>query len=345
MRVWIDLANSPHPMLFEPVSAALRERGAEVLLTARDHAQTAELARERWPEVEILGGASRSGRVPKAAAIAERVATLRRWARRNRPDVALSHNSYAQIAAARLLRIPAVTAMDYEHQSANHLAFRLARTVLVPEAVPDGALRAQGARGAKLVRYPGFKEMLYLGRFEPDGSVLERLGIEPGPGEPLVVVRSAPAGATYHPGENELALELLRRLAAQPAVHTVLLPRHPEQRRAAEALGLPRCIVAPGAVDGRSLLCAADLFVGAGGTMTREAALLGVPSLSAFEGPQPAVDRRLVELGLLGVLRGPEDVEGVAPRERAEPPLGQLREAGERIEREFVAAVEAAARG
>ena len=48
---------------------------------------------------------------------------MRRWARAERPDVALSYNSYAQILAARSLGIPAVTGMDYEHQPLNHVAF------------------------------------------------------------------------------------------------------------------------------------------------------------------------------------------------------------------------------
>jgi uncharacterized protein len=47
MRVWIDLSNSPHPLLFAPIERRLTEHGHEVLLTARDHAQTVPLARER----------------------------------------------------------------------------------------------------------------------------------------------------------------------------------------------------------------------------------------------------------------------------------------------------------
>ena len=51
MKVWIDLSNSPHPLFFEPLVADLRAAGHEPLLTARDHAQTVELARERFPGV------------------------------------------------------------------------------------------------------------------------------------------------------------------------------------------------------------------------------------------------------------------------------------------------------
>lgn len=345
MRVWIDLANSPHPLLFEPIVERLADGGAEPLITVRDHAQTAELARERWPRAEVIGAPSPPGRLAKARGIAGRVGALARWARRARPEVALSHNSYAQLAAARAQGIPAVTAMDFEHQPANHLAFRAARRVLVPEVVPDAALRRQGAGARKLIRYPGLKEELYLGRFEPDPEILARLGIERGSGEVLAVARSAPAGATYHRDENPLFGEALRTLAAQERVRTVVLARHPDQRRAVRALGLPRCVVPERALDGRSLLREADLFVGAGGTMTREAALLGVPTLSLFAGQRPAVDRWLEDRGVLGRLERAEQLAAVAPRTAEPVPLERLRSAGRRIEGAFVEAVEAAALG
>src|SRR5437764_360637 len=44
VRVWIDLANTPHPVLFAPIADELEAQGHEVLVTARDHAQTVALA-------------------------------------------------------------------------------------------------------------------------------------------------------------------------------------------------------------------------------------------------------------------------------------------------------------
>lgn len=154
MRVWIDLANSPHPLLFSPVARRLQEDGHDVLLTARDNAQTVELARERWPDIEVIGGPSPKQRARKAAAIAVRVRELGRWARARRVELALSHNSYAQIVAARGLRLPVVTAMDFEHQPANHLAFRLADTILLPEALRRQPLGRRGSRRARPATTP-----------------------------------------------------------------------------------------------------------------------------------------------------------------------------------------------
>jgi uncharacterized protein len=342
MKIWIDLANSPHPLLFAPVARRLEELGHTVFLTARDNAQTVELARHRWPDVEVIGDESPAGRAAKGLSLVQRAAALRRRARAERPDLALSHNSYAQIVAARLMRIPAVTAMDFEHQPANHLAFRLARLVLLPEAIPAGAIRTKGAHTGKVRRYPGLKEEIYLGEFDPNPRVLEQLGIGRQEGTVIVVVRSPPGRALYHRFENPLFEQVLERLGQQDHARVVALARHPEQVRAIEGRGLPNITVPRAAVDSRALMYEADLVVGAGGTMTREAALLGVPTLSAYAGAPPAVDRLLESRGLLERLTSADQLGVVRPRAREPETLDRLRERGRAVLESFVAACEEA---
>jgi hypothetical protein len=340
MRIWIDLSNSPHPLLFAPVSRRLRELGHSVCLTARDNAQTVELARERWPDVVVIGGTSPGGRIPKVRTLVRRVRDLRRWARAAQPDVALSHNSYAQIVVARQLGIPAVTAMDFEHQPANHLAFRLARRVLLPAALERSAIAWQGATARKTRYYPGLKEELYLADFQPDVGLRERLGVPSGGDATLVVARPAPDLATYHSFENPLLLECIEAVLRDPRATVVALPRHPAQRRALEALGRKRLVVAGSALDSRSLMSQADLMIGAGGTMTREAALMGVPTLSIYAGRRPAVDRWLEERGFMRLLRDVADLPPVEPHAHSDR-LEDLRRRGDQLVGHFCDAVTA----
>jgi predicted glycosyltransferase len=333
MRIWIDLANSPHPLLFAPVARRLEIEGHSVCVTARDNAQTVELARERWGDVAVIGGPSPKGRRAKARAMTARVLALQSWAKQAQPDVALSHNSYGQIIAARLLSIPAVTAMDFEHQPANHIAFRLARTVLLPSALKLSTVRRQGAAARKTRFYVGLKEEIYLGDFEPDTELLDRLGIARGTGDTLVVARPAPDLAAYHSFENPLFVECVKRVLRDPRATVVVLPRHSDQRKALSGLG-ERCIVANGALDSRSLMSQADLVIGAGGTMTREAALMGVPTVSLFAGRKPAVDEWLEQEGLMTVVRAVEDLPEVLPQSRVDH-LADLRIRGATLVKEF----------
>jgi predicted glycosyltransferase len=272
-----------------------------VLVTARAHAQTVELARRRWPDILVIGDQSPRRPGAKALKIAHRAEELWRLARRTRPDVAFSHGSYAQLLAARAAGVPAVTMMDYEHQPANHLSFRLATRVIVPEVFPDSSLRRCGAHPRKVVRYPGFKEELYLEGTEPDPSVIDEMKLERS--KVIAVMRPPPDGALYHRKKNLRFDELLDLALARRDVRPVVLPRDVQQRdRYARLSGVA---IPARPIDGISLLASADVSIGAGGTMSRESALLGVPTYTVFSGPLGAVDAALIRSGLLRDLRAP----------------------------------------
>jgi predicted glycosyltransferase len=338
MKVWIDLDNSPGALLFPPIARSFERRGDQVVVTARDHAQTVQLAKERWPDVVVIGGESPKGRLAKGRQMLRRVARLRDWAQAEGPDLALSHNSYGQIVAAKTIGLPIVTAMDYEHQPLNHLGFRLADRILLPVALRNGPVRRQGASNRKAHYYEGLKEEIYLADFEPDHDILTRLEL-PGSNSTMltVVARTPPSRAVYHHFGNPVFLDALRTLGSRSDVRCVVLLRHPEQRREIESLALPRCRVLDDVVDSRSLMLNADAFLGGGGTMTREAALLGVPTYTVFAGKPAAVDRWLEAEGRLTRLSEPTDLPTLPPRrDDSVERVKQLLQRGEELVEEFV---------
>jgi predicted glycosyltransferase len=331
MRVWIDLTNSPHVLVMRPVIEALRDDGHEVQVTARDFAQTLELL-DRFGIDHVAIGRHRGGRLSaKAGGLISRSAALVRFAgakprphtaRGARPfDVALGHGSNDVSVAAALLRIPSSTMFDYEWAALQHqLNCRLARTVVVPDAIPRERLFRYGAR-AKIAAYPGLKEEYYLADFEPDPAALTEVGVAAG--RPLVLVRTPPDVALYHRFANDLfgeVLERLRRAQRERSVQIVVLPRTPAQR--ARLAALEEFIVPERAVDAQSLVAFADLVISAGGTMNREAVALGTPVLSTFQGRLGAVDERLLAEGRMRRLSGSTDLEALLG------PLGGVRDAG-----------------
>lgn len=318
--IWIDLANSPHVLFFRPIIAELRKRGAVVVVSARDFAQTVDMCGLFGVEhsvVGVHGGASLKG---KSLNLVSRARALQRWAAPLRPSAAVSHNSYAQLVAARMMRLPAMTAMDYEHQPANHLAFRAATLVAVPEVLPAALLASQGATARKTWRYPGLKEQVALAGFSPSPDYLRSVGLDP---ERVTAVVRPPADfALYHRFSNTLFGDVLERLAGAD-VQTVLLARTDEQARALAEAGYGDLLWTGPVLDGREIIAAADLVVSAGGTMNREAAVLGVPAVSVYAGRPAAVDEWLEQEGRLLVLRSAEDVRALRierrNRRRAEP--------------------------
>jgi predicted glycosyltransferase len=301
VRVWVDLTNSPHVLVLRPLIEIMRADGHEVEVTARDFAQTLELC-DRFGIEHTAVGRHRGGRLTsKALGLASRSLALARWARGRRFDVAMGHGSNDVTVAAALLRVPSATAFDYEWATVQHqVNCRLAKSVVVPDAIPAERIERYGARG-KIHAYEGLKEEYYLADFEPDTAVLEELRLDRE--RPLVVVRPPPEVSLYHRFENPLFRGVLERLVAGDA-QTVVLPRTPQQR--AELRGV---IVPDHAIDAQSLVAYADLVISAGGTMNREAVALGTPVFTTFEGRLGAVDEALLREGRLRKLEDPDQIE------------------------------------
>jgi predicted glycosyltransferase len=137
--------------------------------------------------------------------------------------------------------------------------------------------------------------------------VLEQLGLDAR--RVVCVVRTAPSYALYLGGSENPVLPRVLRHLSEHRVQTVVLARTREQRAAIAGLELAEVIVPPRAVDGRSLVAHADLLVSAGGTMNREAAVLGTPVWSIFEGRRGAVDEQLAREGRLRFLSDPDELE------------------------------------
>ena len=270
-------------------------------ITARDFAQTLGLL-ERFGIDHTVVGRHRGGRLAaKGVGLLSRSTALARWARGRGFDLAFGHGSNDVTVAARLLRIPCSTMFDYEWATVQHTVnCRLARTVVVPEAIPPERLARYGATRQDR-RVSG-----------PQGGVLPR-GLRARPGGPRRAgPRSLEADRGHPDAAGGVAVPPLRERRARRRARarlegeqTVVLPRTPQQR--AELAGRD-FIVPEHAIDAQSLIAYADLVVSAGGTMNREAVALGTPVWTTFQGRLGAVDEQLIADGRMKVLERSDDV-------------------------------------
>ena len=298
MRIWIDFDNSPHVLFFEPIVKKLTALGHDVVLSARDHAQTLALCEQKGLKAERIGSHGGSTSLGKLASLATRSWRCRAFARRRRPNLALSHGSRSLTLAAWSLRIPVVTIYDYEKASYG-LFNALSRRILAPSLIPPRALQEIGLDLRKLRQYPGVKEEVYLA-----GSVAShdyRVSFGIAEHEVLLVLRPPATSAHYHVRRTDTMYEAtVRHLSRQKNLVVVLLTRTRDQIQQARSLlepGRVRLIVPDGVVDGPGLLMQADLVISAGGTMNREAAVLGTPVYSVFCGALGAIDRHFIDSG------------------------------------------------
>ena len=318
MKVWVDCTAAAHPLVLRPIVERLEARGDEVFVTAREYGQTEGILERLGIPYTSIGSHAGAGTLRKGGAVIGRSARLARYVWGRRPDLAIAHGSVDLAVISSLYKIPSAQMQDYEFAGLQRqIAFRVAKRVLMPDSIPLDRLAGVGAKGTKLVRYPGLKEEYYLAGFEPDAAVLDELGLDRE--KVLVVVRPPPETSEYH-ARNDLYGATIARLADDDGVQAVVVPRTGRQRAEVLALGSERLIVPERTIDAQSLIAFADLVVSAGGTMNREAVALGTPVFTTFTGRMGGVDEELIASGRLRVLEDP----GALELRKREAPVGVL---------------------
>jgi predicted glycosyltransferase len=291
MRVWFDLANSPHVTLFAPLIADLKAERNEVVISCRPLANTIDLIAQEGLTGTVVGRHYGAGRAAKIGGFPVRATQLARFARRTKPDVGVSQASFAAPVGARMAGVPSVYLNDNEHATGNAPAFVAADRILIPEYMPIDVVRKMGAKRSKITRYPGVKEGIYLWR------IAQSLDRHSHRERPHVYVRPEPWAAHYYHAATNFLDALVD--AAKGVADVTILPRDATQAakfNGASGQGV-RVLTKPEPVSAIAADC--DLFIGAGGTMTREMAVLGIPTVSVYQEKLLGVARHLVAIGAM----------------------------------------------
>jgi predicted glycosyltransferase len=293
MKIWFDLSNSPHINLFAVMIRELQQQQHEIVITCRPLANTIDLLELHGLPHTVVGRHYGKKLSAKVFGYPVRVLELRAFLAPQKIDVAISQSSFHSPVVARLLGVPSIYMNDNEHAMGNVPSFLAATQIMVPEFLSIEALRKQWANPKRVQRYPGVKEGIYLWELD------ERLRLQKLPRAPkarkTIYVRPEPWTAQYYQGASQFLDDLL--IGLSEGAEVVLLPRGKEQGKHYRAERFGRIRVIDTALDIAEIAPDCDLFIGAGGTMTREMAVLGIPTISVYQDSLLDVDRYLIEQG------------------------------------------------
>ncbi len=327
LKIWVDIGHSPHVAFFVPIIRELEKEGHEVVITARNSFQTFDLLDLYGLKYKKIGVHYGNDKILKIYSHLIRAMRLLFFALGENFSVAASHGSQSLQIAACLLRIPQCMSCDYEpsFEPTFGKLMKVLRKVIVPEVVPDDVL-LKTLKPQQIRKYPGIKEDVYVHNFRPDSGLLKALKISP---KDIVVTLRPPATyAHYHSSESEkLMAGVISFALSKPGITLIFLPRTHKQKKEAIQLSKEhsgRVIVPPRVLDGLNVIWNSDLVVSGGGTMNREAAALGIPVYSIFQGPICSVDRHLEREGKLVFIESLNDIEKIR-LEKREPVMQSLK--------------------
>ncbi len=325
MRIWFDISNSPHINFFRQLIAELEADGHQIFITSRPLANTNQLLDLHGLPYTSVGVHYGKNFVKKLCGYPIRVMQLYRHLRPMNIDVAISHSSFHSPVTARLLGCRSIYCNDNEHAMGNIPSFLCASTIMIPEFLRFEKVRSQGARRAKTVQYPGVKEGVYLW----SQQLPAQSGTAAGDAQkPKIYVRPEPWTAQYYSGNASFLEPVLAALSEETDV--ILMPRGHDQLRYYQQLRIKGVNVAEHVRSLAEIAADCSLFIGAGGTMTREMAVLGIPTISVYQGTLLDVDEYLVAAG--AIIHAPtltaEDAFRFLETRRSQAPQRMLLEKG-----------------
>ncbi len=290
MKIWVDLTNSPHVNFFSRMIKDLQEDN-EVLITCRPLANTIELLEMTGFKHHIVGSHYGQSKIKKILGFIIRNVQLYVFLKNKGVDVGISHSGFNVPLVSRLLGIPCVYLNDNEHAAANRVSFLFTNKIIIPEFFNIEKAKKQWAREDKIIKYPGVKEGVYLWAYKPIYSNNSDNN------KKRIYIRPEPWTAQYYNGERNFMDELLINIKDKYKI--ILLPRGMMQDKYYRQDKFFRITVPKKSISLSEIMSNCDLFIGAGGTMTREAAVLGIPTVSIYQDELLDVDRYLIDKGFM----------------------------------------------
>jgi len=278
MKIWYDACTGKHIRYGSAIGQRLRKAGHEYVLTTREHPDTIPLAKVLGEKPIVIGKYNPSTLTTGLKESAERVIEFADLFKDNPPDVAIAHQSVELCRTAFGIGVPIILTADTPYALAvNRLTLPFAHTVVVSESLPKSFVTQNCARTR--VTFKGVDEVAWIKDFMP-----RRID---GLKKPLIVIRQIETRAAYAGSRQDLARTMVEKLSKLGNVHFIQRYNGQGETFAGKE----------GFVDSASLVANADLVVSYGGTIAREAALQGVPSVAVSDMAKTNVNRYLILKG------------------------------------------------
>lgn len=268
MNVLIDVNHPAHVHIFNKFTNKIVVKDIDFLFLARDKDVTIQLL-HAMDLPYVVASTSGKSTFSLFYELIQRTFSIIKIGRNFHADLILSCGSPCAAWASRLLSIPHISVIDTEHASLEICLMRYASDAII---TPIWFSRDLGPRH---IRYSGFHEHTYLNpqAFKPDETLVASYGLSAK--KPYSVVRFVGWHASHDIGKRGLSA------GDKTKIVETLLEKGPVvlscEGEPPSGCGKRCIVISP--QDMHHVLAFASVYVGEGGTMASEAAMLGTPAI------------------------------------------------------------------
>ncbi|HSA97593.1 MAG TPA: DUF354 domain-containing protein [Candidatus Nitrosotenuis sp.] len=292
MKIWFDILTPKQVLFFEPMIRQLQKNN-EVFCTARNYREVTELAKIRKMKLALIGKHGGSLKADKLNASLNRTALLTSKIHRFKPDLTISFCSPEAARVSFGLGIRHVAFCDSPHAEAvMRLTIPLIQKLLIPWVIPKNEFTKYGIKAKDIIQYKAIDASVIIRYNNYNISTVPKK-------KKNILIRLEEEHAAYMQKTRESTMTIVREIVKKFGNHNVMiLPRYHDQiATLRRALG-NKAKILDKVIDSKTLLQDTDIFVGSGGTMTAESALLGIPTIS-YDAVPNLIEKYLVRKKLV----------------------------------------------
>jgi uncharacterized protein len=296
LKIWFDILTPKQVLFFRRAVNLLHNSGHEVLSTSRKYREAVELARIKKLDLTFVGSHGGADRYNKLREGARRTYELAEVVKQFGPDVAVTFSSPEGSRVAFGLGIRHIGFNDSPHAEAvAKLTIPLTSKLYCPWVIPRYAWSGYGIAKKNIVHYRALDPAAWLKHHNNDDDIQEVKQERK-----MILLRLEESKASYIADKKINTIKMIDRFVDElwQSANIVVLCRYKDQIADIESRYGNKVQVLRNVVEGTNLIKSTQLFVGAGGTMTAEAALLGKPTISIAP-IQFYVEKYLIRSGLV----------------------------------------------
>ncbi len=276
MKIWIDILTPKQLLFSEPIVEKLGKKH-DLLCTSRDYGEVAKLAKIRHFDLIFVGKHGGGDKKSKLKASIDRMDGLFRKIKTFAPDVVISFCSPEAARISYGLGVKHVAFCDSPHADAvMRLTVPLIQKLLIPHVISKNEFSKYGISKKNIIQYKAIDAVVTIQRKIKQDAILPFRKNN----RKNILIRVEEEEASYASKSSKIIPIIKKIISEYGDENIVVLGRYTKQVDNLQKIIGKKAKVVKMSFDGKHLLNNTDVFIGSGGTMTAESALMGIPTIS-----------------------------------------------------------------
>ena len=309
MKIWIDILTPKQLLFSEPIIEKLGQKH-DILCTSRQYNEVTKLAKIRHFDLIFVGKHGGGDKKSKLKASIERIEKLSKKIENFEPDVVISFGSPEAARISFGLGIKHIMFCDSPHANAvMKLTLPLIQKLLIPYVIPKKEFSKFGINEKDIVQYKAIDAVVTMQR-KINQNIISPFKNN---NKKNILIRVEEEEASYTSKSSKI-IPIIKKIANDyKDENIIVLGRYTQQIINIQKIMGKKIKVIKMSFDGKYLLNDTDVFIGSGGTMTAESALMGIPTISYNAVPN-IIENFLVKKSLVKRETNPKKVSNEIKR-------------------------------